>query len=188
MFDPKVTLFSFSASTPTLTSKESQALILKGCNIYAFSAGRVFSGFDEPSFDWLNDNDYGCGTLEFEFTFSGGIAKEVYPDFYTECIVIRTNTEFFIKPRKSTNEARCSKVNQNGDLVIGVRYFFRDKKEIQKIQNCTSLLIEGFIALGTPKNVYGIMCQLEKEDDTWKISSSFTYKPKYAKNIKYLMD
>lgn len=188
MLDPKVTLFSFSASTSTATPKESQALILKGCNIYAFSAGRIFSEFDELNFDSLNSNDYGFGTLELEFILSGGIDRDAYPDFYTKCIVMRTDPKYFIKPMKTRDKANCSKVNQDGDLVIGIRYYFRDEKEIQEIQNCTSFLIEGFIALGTPKNVYGIMCQLEKECDAWRISSSYTYKPKYAKNIKHLID
>lgn len=89
---------------------------------------------------------------------------------------------------KTKNAAHYSKVNQDGDLVIGIRYYFKNSKEIQQIKNCTALLVEGFIALGDPRNVFGIMCQLKKEQDIWKISSSFTYRPKEAKNIKNLMD
>ena len=188
MLDPKVTLFSFSASTPLVMKPENHALILKSCNIYAFSANRIYSELDELTFDTLNSNDYGCGSLEVEFTISNGITSEAYPDFYTKCIALRTDTQCHIKPMKAGNAAHYSKVNQNGDLVIGIRYYFKSEKEIQQIQNCTALLIEGFIALGQPQNVFGIMCQLEKESDIWKISSSFTYKPKHAKNIKHLMD
>ncbi len=188
MLDSKLTLFSFSASAPTIAPEENHALILKSCNVYAFSAGRIFSELDELTFDSLNCNDYGCGTLELELVISNGIVKEAYPDFYTKCVVIRTNTKCFIKPMKINNKPHCSKVNRDGDLVIGIRYYFRDENQIQQIQSCTSLLVEGFIALGKPKNVFGVMCQLEKENGTWKISSSFTYKPKYAGNIKNLID
>lgn len=188
MLDSKVTLFSFSASAPAIITKESHALILKSCNIYAFSAGRIFSELDELTFDSLNYNDYNCGTLEFELIFSNGSLKGAYPDFYTKCVVIRTDTNFYIKPMKTKNQPHYSKVNQDGDLVIGIRYYFKRECEIQQIRNCTSLLIEGFIALDSPKNVFGIMCQLEKESSSWNISSSYTYKPKYAKNIKNLFD
>lgn len=188
MFDSAVTLFSFSASAPAITPPESHALILKECKVYAFSAGRIFSEFEELTFDSLNCNDYGFGTLELELTFSSGIVKEAYPDFYTKCVVIRTDKQFFIKPMKMRNRAHCSKINRVGDIVVGLRYYFRSEKEIQQIVSCTSLLIEGFVALGKPQNVFGIMCQLEKEGSTWQISSSYTYKPKYAKNIKRLLD
>ncbi len=188
MLDSKVTLFSFSASAPAIMPKESHALILRSCNIYAFSAGRIFSELDELTFDSLNCNDYNCGTLELELIISNGSLKEAYPDFYTKCVVIRTNTNFRIKPMKTRNQPHYSKVNQDGDLVIGIRYYFKCESEIQQIKNCTSLLIEGFIALESPKNVFGIMCQLEKENNSWNISSSYTYKPKYAKNIKDLFD
>lgn len=188
MLDSAVTLFSFSATTPTAMPTESHALILKECNVYAFSAGRIFSEFEELTFDSLNCNDYGFGTLELELTFPSGIVKEAYPDFYTKCIVIRTDKQFFIKPMKVRNQPHCSKINRVGDLVIGLRYYFRSESEIQQIISCTSLLIEGFVALGKPQNVFGIMCQLEKENGTWQISSSYTYKPKYAKNIKHLLD
>lgn len=188
MFDPKVTLFSYSASIPITMRSENHALILKSCNIYAFSAERIFSELDELTFDTLNCNDYGCGSLDIEFVISNGMIREAYPDFYTKCMVIRTDTKCCIKPMKAGNAAHYSKINQDGDLTIGIRYYFKNEKEILKIQNCTGLLIEGFIALGRPQNVFGIMCQLEKENDNWRIASSFTYKPKEAKNIKDLMD
>lgn len=188
MLDPKVTLFSYSASIPVTMKTENHALILKSCNVYAFSADRIFSELDELTFDTLNSNDYSCGSLDIEFVILNGMIKEVYPDFYTKCMVIRTNTKCCIKPMKTKNAAHYSKVNQDGDLVIGIRYYFKNSKEIQQIKNCTALLVEGFIALGDPRNVFGIMCQLKKEQDIWKISSSFTYRPKEAKNIKNLMD
>ena len=77
---------------------------------------------------------------------------------------------------------------QNGDLVIGIRYFFDDEQQMEKIKECNNLLVEGFIALGKPNNVYGIMCQLRKGKRKWKILSAYTYKPKYADNIKWLFD
>lgn len=82
----------------------------------------------------------------------------------------------------------CSKINENGELVIGFRYFFGDIKDIRKIQSCNSILIESFIALEKKKNVYGIMCQLKRENENWCIDMAYTYKPKYAKNIACLID
>ena len=48
--------------------------------------------------------------------------------------------------------------------------------------------IEGFIAFEKPKNVYGVMCQLKKQEAGWKIVEAYTYKPENVKNIKYLID
>ena len=50
------------------------------------------------------------------------------------------------------------------------------------------LVQAGFIALEKPHNVFAVMCQLEKRNSKWKITSAYTYKPKYPKNTKNLID
>lgn len=188
MLDPQFTLFSLEATSNSNINSSSNTLLLRSCNIYIFNSGRIYSDFDEMTFDSLNKNDYGFGALDIEFAFINNVTKKDYPVFYTKCFVIRTNTNSIIKPMKISNNRNNSKINKNGELTIGIRYYFKDKKEIIAIQNSHSILIEGFIALEKPQNVFGIMCQLEKEQSSWAISSAYTYKPQYAKNIKNLID
>lgn len=189
MLDAKFVLLSFEAKSKQKVSKLPKALIVDACRVYIFSEGRVYSEFEEMSFDYLNNNDYGYGTLQIEFVFLNGITDNPYPNFYTKCIVVRTDNSLRIKPMKMHNEKSYSKVDQFGNLVIGISYYFTSIHEIKKIEECGSLLVEGFISLEKPNNVYGIMCQLSKNsENTWYIKSSYTYKPDYAKNIKNLID
>jgi len=189
MLDAKFVLFSFEAKNRQKVNKLPKALLLKTCRVYVFSQGRVYSEFEEMSFDYLNNNNYGFGTVQIEFVFLNGVTDNPYPDFYTKCFVIRTDNDLIIKPMKTNNEKVFSKVDEHGDLVIGISFFFSSEHEIERLENCNSLLVEGFISLEKPNNVYGIMCQLSKNSDsTWSITSSYTYKPNYAKNIKNLMD
>ncbi len=188
MLDSQFTLFSIEASSHAKAEAHSNALLFKACNVYIFGEGRIYSEFEEMTFDTLNSNDYGCGTLEIEFVFTNRVTQEPYPNFYTKCFVIRTDTKSFIKPMKTKNTKCRSKIDQNGDLVLGIRYYFRNEEEIKLIQNCSALLVEGFIALKKPQNVFGIMCQLKKQEATWQISSAYTYRPEYARNIKQLID
>ena len=180
-------LFSIEATLPENTNSLSKVLLLKACKVYIFDNGRIYSEFEDQTFNMLNHNN-GYGAMDIEFVIENNIVREGYPKFYTKCFVMRTDTYFFLKPMKFSNSTSCSKINQNGEIVIGIRYFFRSKTEIEKIINCKNLLVEGFIALGKSTNVFGLMCQLKKGKKSWKITSAYTYKPKYAKNIKCLID
>lgn len=180
-------IFSIEASVLSKAESISKVLLLRACNIYIFSNGRIYSELEEQTFNMLNANN-GFGALDIEFVFENNIVNKSYPQFYTKCFVVRTDTDARIKPMNFANSPSSSKINQNGELVIGIRYFFKDEMEIEKIVNCKSLLVEGFIAIGKPTNVFGIMCQLRKKEKHWKISSAYTYKPKYARNIRYLID
>lgn len=180
-------IFSIEASLPNKVKRKPKVLLLRACNMYIFSEDRIYSELEAQTFDLLNDS-IGYGMLDIEFVFENNIESEVYPQFYTKCFVIRTDTELKIKPMKMTNFANASKINQNGELVIGIRYYFRDKEEIEKIITSENLLVEGFVALGKPTNTYGVMCQLQKKKKHWKISDAYTYRPKGCRNIKHLMD
>ena len=189
MLDANYTLLSYVANNNQKINKVLKALILETCRVYVFSQGRVHSEFEELSFDYLNSNDFGFGTLQIEFEFVNGVTENPYPDFYTKCFKIRTDNDLTIKPIKIGNQKSYSKVNEQGNLVIGISYYFTSESEIEKIGKCESLLVEGFISLDKPSNVYGVMCQLSKNSDNkWSITSSYTYKPSYAKNIKNLID
>ena len=89
---------------------------------------------------------------------------------------------------KRKNNPAYSKVDQDGNLVVGIRYYFNCKEEIEKILQCNNILVEGFIALEKPKNVFGVMCQMKKIVSSWEITEAYTYRHRYAKNIKYLID
>ncbi|MCH5280929.1 MAG: hypothetical protein J1E61_05620 [Lachnospiraceae bacterium] len=180
-------LFSFEARVPDITKEQGKILLLRACKVYIFENGRIYSGLEEETFDNLN-RDVGYGALDIEFVFANNILKKSYPLFYTKCFYIRTDTKAHIKPMKMTCFPCNSKVNQNGELVIGVRYYFMNDEEIEQIINCKDFLVEGFIAIEKPRNVFGVMCQLKKEEDRWEITSAYTYKPKSADNIKYLFD
>ena len=183
-----ITLFAAKTEIDVDVEKQPQALLIRGCNIYIFSAKRVYSEFDEMTFDSLNANNYNCGALEVEFTFLNNITKNAYPEFYTKCFVVRTDNGVCIKPMKVRNNRCASKINPKGELVTGIRYYFQNEKEIKSIQDCNRFMIEGFIALDNPKNVFGVMCQLERKGKEWEIVQAYTYKPDNAKSIKYLMD
>lgn len=189
MLDANLITFSFNAKAKEKITKIEKALIIKSCRVYIFSQDRIYSEFDEMSFNYLNNNDYGFGTLQIEIVFLNGITSNPYPDFFTKCVVIRTNNGLIIKPMKFSNEKSYSKVDEEGNLIIGISYFFQAINEISMIKECASILVEGFISLERHRNVYGVMCQVSKiEDQKWEIDSAYTYKPSYAKNIKNLID
>ena len=89
---------------------------------------------------------------------------------------------------KADNRASESKINQRGETIIGIRYYFRSKEEIHSLRGCNRILFECFFALEKPKNTYALMCQLEKDGGEWKAKYANTYRPRYAKNIKGLID
>lgn len=180
-------LFSIEAVLSGEKKNLPKALLLRACNVYLFDDNRIYSELETLTFDRLNDNE-GYGEIDIEFVFDNNIINESYPVFYTKCFVIRTDTKCFIKPMKLSNHSNNTKINQNGELVIGIRYYFRNKGDVDKIIKCNSFLVEGFIALGKPKNVFGLMCQMQRSKENWEINSAYTFKPKYAKNIKWLID
>ena len=188
MLDPQITLFSLEATSKPTINPRPNVLLLKSCNIYVFSSGRIYSDFEDMTFNELNNNNFGYGSLDIEFAFINNATKKEYPDFYTKCFVIRTNKNEVIKPMKLSNKKNYSKINKNGELVIGIRYYFINETQISAITGSNSILIEGFIALEKPQNVFAVMCQLEKRNSKWKITSAYTYKPKYPKNTKNLID
>lgn len=180
-------VFSIEAALPDKSKGSPKALLLRACNVYAFDNARIYSELEEQTFSALNRNN-GCGVIDIEFVFENSIVSERYPKFYTKCFVIRTDEGNFIKPMKFSNSPSSSKINQRGELVIGIRYFFRNESEMKNIIKCKNILVEGFIALGKSTNVFGIMCQLRMKNKHWKIVSAYTFKPHYAKNIKNLID
>lgn len=188
MFDAKLdSIFSIDVAVNGRTESSNKSLLVRACKLYIFSDNRIYSEFDEQTFDALNSNN-GLGAVDVEFIFENSIIAESYPMFYTKCFVIRTDTGVHIKPMKYSNKPVYSKVDQAGCLVVGIRYYFKSEKEIEEIIKCKSILVEGYIALGKPKNVFGVMCQMRKNENDWDIAAAYTYKQKHARNIRNLID
>lgn len=188
MLDAKIdSIFSANVAFDGKVDTKKNALLIRACKVCLFSKERVYSQLNELTFDILNYNN-GLGTLDVEFVFDNKVVPKRYPVFYTKCFVIRTDTGVLIKPMKRMNKPAYSKVDQDGNVVVGIRYYFNCEEEIEKIMQCNKILVEGFIALENPKNVFGVMCQMKKIVNSWEITEAYTYKHRYAKNIKYLMD
>ena len=180
-------ILSIEVAVPEKVENKRRILLLRACKVYVFGNGRIYSELEEQTFDYLNSNE-GYGVLDIEFVFENNVTSKNYPTFCTKCFAMRTDTNIVIKPMKSLNKFCNSKINQNGELVVGIRYFFRNERDIERIKSSKSLLVEGFIALEKTINVYGVMCQMQRTGKNWKIVSAYTYKPLYARNIKNLID
>lgn len=188
MLDTSITLLSIQTKASSQQENIDKQLLLHGCNVYGYNKFRVYSEMDQATINMLNRNDYSLGSLEIELVIKNGVTKERYPNFYTKCFVIRTDTGLLIKPMKFSNKRTYSKIDHEGNLIVSVGYYFRSKEQLNEIKECKLMLVEGFIALASPKNVYGIKCQIRKDKNDWVFDHAHTYKPRHAKNIKYLID
>lgn len=177
--------FPFVASMPQKGGVD--RLVVSSCAIHLFADNRIWSGFEEATFSLLNRNNWSLGAIDFEIGLAG-YTGSAYPRVYTKCFELRTDSGLRVKPMKFTNESSESKVNQRGETVIGMRYYFKSEEEIEQLVACSRLMFECFFALGDQKTVYGLMCQLRKGESGWEAEYANTYRPDYAKNIKSLND
>ncbi len=180
--------FEFSPNFEFKGEKKIDELVISSCAVHYFSDNRLWSSFDELSYNCLNYNNYGLGVIDFEIGFTG-YKGSAYPKVYTKCFRLFTDNEKLIKPMKYTNEYSLSKINQKGELVIGIRYYFRTEEEVNKLLNCSQILFESFLALGKKTNTYAFACQMQKDDDnSWKCTYANTYRMRKKDNIVCLMD
>jgi hypothetical protein len=186
MLDFNINL-EFKPELGTLSHSKVDSLAISSCAIHLFSDDRIWSSFDEDSYNYLNNNNYGLGVIDFEIGLVGytGVA---YPKVYTKCFELRTDNNLRIKPKKIRNDTSESKINKRGEVVIGLRYFFKDEKEIEDFENCNRLMFEAFFALEKPKNTYAFMCQLYKTEHGWEAEYANTYRRSLKENIKWLVD
>ena len=180
--------FEFS---PTITPRERNKideLVISSCAIHYFSDNRLWSSFDELSYNRLNCNDYGLGVLDIEIGFKG-YEGTPYPKVYTKCFRLFTNGEKLIRPIKYTNEPSLSKINQKGELVVGIRYYFKTQEEVDELLGCTQILFESFLALEKKNNTYAFACQMHRDDyNNWQCSYANTYRMRKRDNIEFLID
>lgn len=180
--------FEFSPNIVQKTNNKIDELILSSCKIHYFSDNRLWSSFEELSYNRLNNNDYNLGVLDFEIGFTG-YKGNAYPKVYTKCFRLLTDENTLLKPMKCTNEYSLSKINRKGELVVGISYYFRTEEEVAKLVNCKQILIESFLALGKKNNTYGLACQMHRDNNNnWTCSYANTYRMCKKENIQFLMD
>lgn len=154
-----------------------------------FSEEKPYSEIDEESILSLNyNNDFGY--IDFEFAFNENF-RTPYMEFYASCFAFR-----LIKPNATIKlngvqnfdkslfkEVYSTKVNKDGKLSCGIRYYFKGENDKQAFIECEELCLEGRIALGKKRNVYGIVVRLKKENNDWIVLDANTYKDKGFNSI-----
>lgn len=191
MLDGKFVLFEIHNSINKQSDNpKANRFIFDSCK--AIVSDKLYSELDELNFANLNFNDYGFGYIEFEFGFKESFINP-YMKFYASCFDIRTNKLPYsikldsirlFKPNKLHLPDNYTKVNKSGNMAFGIRFFFRTEEERDALLTCEYLCIEGSISFGNKRNVYDIMCRLEKNENGWHLDDAFTYR----KNPKVHID
>lgn len=186
MLDFNISL-DLSPDLSAVTDKKDDRLIITSCAVHMFEDNRIWSAFEEMCYSDLNVNNYGLGAIDFEIGFSGYSGKP-YPKVFTKCFALRTDTGFRIKPMKFSNQTCDSKINQRGETVIGLRYYFREEAEINELLKCRRLMFEAYFALDNPKKTYAFMCQLRSDGANWVAEAANTYRNTGNDSIKNMID
>ncbi len=76
------------------------------------------------------------------------------------------------------------KVDSDGHVVIGIRYFFVNEEERRRMVDATMILVECFVTFDKKKNVLGVMGQIDKNVSDVK---TYLFKPDYIRNITDLV-
>lgn len=84
---------------------------------------------------------------------------------------------------KFLNPNNYTKINKDGHLAFGIRYYFKSLEERNAFLNCQEICIEGFVALGKKRNTYNLMCRLSQSESKWEISDACTYRRDDMSNI-----
>lgn len=183
MLNAEFKLFDVNIEPSDSFSKnKTDRLVLNSCKAIFYD--KTYSELDELTFADLNNNDYGFGYKEYGFGFMEHF-NNPYMNFYVSCFALRTNSLgrpiLLNTPRpnrklKYMMPNNYTKVNQNGNLSFGVRFYFRNHEERDALLNCDELCIEGSVALGKKRNVYDVMCRIVKADNDWKLDEAYTYR------------
>lgn len=181
MLDANITLFDVKNQNND-SNTNSNRLVINSCKAVVYD--KIYSELEELSFANINLNNYDYGYIEYEFGFNEKF-ENPYKTFYISLFAIRVNLlSYPIKidsPRPSTTpkirlNKNYSKVNKDGNMSLGVRYFFRSLKEREALINGDEVLIEGCVALDTRKNNYDIMCRIIKVGNEWILDEANTYR------------
>lgn len=166
-------------------NKEDKALIITGTTIKLLNELH-YSEIDENNYIYLNNNDYGNSGFTIEINFNN-IFNTPYMNFYANCFRINIDEKIIIKGNINYKDNIITKINKNGNIVIGLGYFFKEENEYNILKNSKSIIIEGYVAFEKTKNIYGIMCNLIKDKDIWTIDEANTYRNITEGDIKSLL-
>ena len=187
MLDFNISL-EFNPDINVISKGKVDALVITSCDIHMFTNDdRMYSDFDDQIFNELNGPTANLGFIDIEVGFAGYSGRP-YPKVYTKCFSMYSDKYKLIKPMKMNDRTSESKINQRGETVMGIRYYFNSMEEIYSLRQCSKIFFECFFALDKPTNAYALMCQLEKDNGEWKAKYANTYRPSYAHNIKGLID
>lgn len=170
----KNTLFSVNLLPLSLNLGKSKndMLVLSGCST-SFIDKTNYSEFEELNSYALNSNDYDCGRIDVEFYFESNMYQ--YEKFWAHCFSFRQD-DSVIKINGTNSSHSYTKITMDGKMAVTVSFYLRTKKEFESMARSSRHCFEGFIAIGNKKNVYGIMCVIERQNDTYLIQAGNTFK------------
>lgn len=170
-----------------ILSFKQEHFILSDCKV-SFDSKVPFSEIDELNFCLLNNNQ-GYGHILIELSLE--MIKNPYTLFYLGCLSLRTDKGVVIKIDRPSSfkefvSENYSKVNKDGNLVLGIEYFFRSDDEKMKFMTCNSLCFDGYFALKRKKSAYGFVCRLDRNNANWCFAEGNTYRIYKYTNIQHL--
>jgi len=71
-------------------------------------------------------------------------------------------------------------------MVVTISYFFKSAKQKAEFLNSNSFLMEGYLALKSPTNVYGFLCKAEKFNNEWCFAEIYANRPTKKTSIDRL--
>lgn len=185
MLEGKITLFEI-ALPKFETNNIINAQIISGCNAYIgqyiSEDYSVHSELEEESYAYLNSN-YRGKALVIDLCLSAN-KDNIYKDFYVRCVSVRSDNGFLIKIDGPKNEKYNSRINMQGDSVIGIGLFLNDE-QYESLSEANRIGIEGAFALGKKTNVYGFNINVSRTEEGYDLQTANTYKLK-GRNINHL--
>ncbi len=179
------TLFEINLP-PKENNYKSSTLILSGCKAVIYDK-IAYSEQNEQNFYPLNNaNDF--GKLDIELSFENTI-KNPYSKFYVRCVTIRTDNEKICAINKNKSEHflkfnNYTKITKEGKIAVGITYFFKSDEEYQKLLNCNSFCVEGFVSFKNKTTVYGFVCRAINKTNSWELVDGNTFRTNLHTNIE----
>ena len=176
MLDCKVTLFQLPM--PNTRVEQDKAQIISGCNAYlgqAFlSAHGIYSELEQDSCAYLNCNDYNGKAIEIEICLKTN-KENLYSYFCLRCVTLRTDKGLVIKKNGPINDKHITRINMNGESVIGMGVFLSDA-DFKHLSETQKIGFEGAFSLGKVNNTYGFNIIVSRNNGDYVIESANTYK------------
>lgn len=181
----KNTIFSVNLMPVSLNlgKVKNDMLVLSGCST-SFIDKTNYSEFEELNSYTLNSNDYNCGRIDVELCFES--TRYQYEKFWAHCFSFRQD-DSVIKIDGINTSHSYTKITMDGKMALTISFYLRNKKEFESMARSGRYCFEGFIAIGNKKNVYGIMCVIERQDDNFLLMAGNTFKTHNNISIEQLV-